>query len=103
MTDENDNVKTMVSSLADGDNVTAQSAFKDALTDKIGQALDDKRQTVANDWLNASDELEAVQDASGLDDAQDNFDAVAAVVDAEVDSEVQTEPFEIDDDQVEEK
>ena len=54
MTDENDNVKTMVNSLADGDNVAAQSAFKDALTDKIGQALDDKRQTVANDWLNAA-------------------------------------------------
>ena len=32
MTD--DNVKTMVDSLADGDNVAAQSAFKDALTDK---------------------------------------------------------------------
>ena len=67
MTDENDNVKTMVSSLADGDNVAAQSAFKDALTDKIGQALDDKRQTVANDWLNAGDTLQATQDAAGLD------------------------------------
>ena len=65
MTD--DNVKTMVNSLADGDNVAAQSAFKDALTDKIGVALDDKRQTVANDWLNSSQELEAIQDASGLD------------------------------------
>ena len=65
MTD--DNVKTMVDSLADGDNVAAQSAFKDALTDKIGVALDNKRQTVANDWLNSSQELEAIQDASGLD------------------------------------
>ena len=27
--------------------------FKNVLTDKIGQALDDKRMTVANDWLNA--------------------------------------------------
>ena len=99
----NENVTNMVDSLTNGDNVAAQDAFKSALTNKIGQALDAKRQTVANDWLNASDELEAVQDASGLDDAQDNFDAVAAVVDAEVDSEVQTEPFEIDDDQVEEK
>ena len=43
----NDNVKTMVDSLADGDNV--RDAFKNALTDKIGQALDDKRMTVAND------------------------------------------------------
>ena len=36
----NDNVKTMVDSLADGDNIAAQDAFKNALTDKIGTALD---------------------------------------------------------------
>ena len=65
MTD--DNVKTMVNSLADGDNVAAQRAFKDALTDKIGLALDDKRQTVANDWLNSSQEQEAIKDGAGLD------------------------------------
>ena len=65
MTD--DNVKTMVDSLADGDNVAAQSAFKDALTDKIGVALDAKRQTVANDWLNSSQEQEAIKDGAGLD------------------------------------
>ena len=63
----NENVVSMVDSLTSGDNVAAQDAFKSALTDKIGQALDDKRQTVANDWLNAGNELEAVQDASGLD------------------------------------
>ena len=63
----NENVENMVDSLASGDNVAAQSAFKSALTDKIGDALDAKRQTVANDWLNAGNELEAVQDASGLD------------------------------------
>ena len=65
MTDEN--VKTMVDSLADGDNVAAQDAFKSALTDKIGQALDAKRQTVANDWLNSAQDLEANKDASELD------------------------------------
>ena len=54
----NDNVKTMVDSLADGDNVAAQDAFKSALSDKIGSALDDKRMTVANDWLNAAHETE---------------------------------------------
>jgi len=98
----NDNVKDMVNSLAGGDNIKAQDAFKSALTDKIGQALDAKRQTVANDWLNAGDEFEAVQDAAGLDSigAQANFDAVAAQVDADVDDHVD---FEIDDDQVEEE
>ncbi len=45
MTD--DNVKAMVDSLADGDNIAAQDAFKTALSDKIGSALDDKRMTVA--------------------------------------------------------
>ena len=63
----NENVVKMVDSLTDGDNVAAQDAFKSALSDKIGQALDDKRQTVANDWLNSAQELEAVADAAGLD------------------------------------
>ena len=62
----NDNVKDMVDSLTGGDNVKAQDAFKNALSDKIGQALDDKRQSVATDWLNAGNELEATQDAAQL-------------------------------------
>ncbi len=90
----NENVENMVDSLASGDNVAAQSAFKSALTDKIGDALDAKRQTVANDWLNAGDELEAVQDASGLDDV--GVASVGVVGNT-------TEPFEIDDDSVEEE
>ena len=61
----NENVVNMVDSLSNGDNVAAQDAFKSALTDKIGQALDDKRQTVANDWLNAGDNFDPIQDASG--------------------------------------
>ena len=65
----NDNVKNMINSLAGGDNVKAQDAFKNALSDKIGQALDDKRQTVATDWLNAGTELQATKDAAGLDNA----------------------------------
>jgi hypothetical protein len=63
----NDNVKDMVNSLAGGDNIKAQDAFKNALSDKIGQALDDKRQTVATDWLNSAQEQEAIEDAAGLD------------------------------------
>ena len=97
----NENVTSMVDSLTGGDNVAAQDAFKSALTDKIGQALDDKRQTVANDWLNAGDNFEAIDDGSELSgtsnfspDAQDDFDAVVTSVDSEVN-------FEIDDDQVE--
>ena len=62
----NDNVKTMVDSLADGDNIAAQDAFKSALSDKIGTALDDKRMTVANDWLNAAHEIEDLDNNSVL-------------------------------------
>ena len=62
----NENVKSMIDSLVDGDNVKAQDSFKNALSDKIGQALDDKRQSVATDWLNAGNELEATQDAAQL-------------------------------------
>ena len=97
----NENVANMVDSLTGGDNVAAQDAFKGALTDKIGQALDAKRQSVANDWLNAGDEFEAAQDASGLDDvtaaSPGAIGAGAEPVDAEV------EPFEIDDESVEEE
>ena len=62
-----DNVVKMVNSLAADDNVAAQGAFKDALASKIGTALDDKRQTVAKDWLNAAQDTEAIKDAAGLD------------------------------------
>jgi len=64
----NDNVKTMVDSLADGDNIAAQDAFKSALSDKIGSALDDKRMTVANDWLNAAHETEDLEQNAQLSD-----------------------------------
>ena len=84
----NENVVNMVDSLTNGDNVAAQDAFKSALTDKIGQALDDKRQTVANDWLNAGDNFEAIDDGSELSGTS------SVSPDAQVD-------FEIDDDQVE--
>ena len=88
----NEDVVKMVGSLASGDNVAAQDAFKSALTDKIGQALDTKRQSVANDWLNAGNELEAVQDASGLDN-------VGVAPEGTVD--LKGEPIEIDDNEPE--
>ena len=86
-------VNNMVNSLVDGDNVAAQDAFKNALTDKIGQALDDKRMTVAKDWLSAGDELEATQDAAGLDnlgqDPVELEDPSEVETEAENDTEVQ--------------
>jgi len=86
-------VNSMVDSLVSGDNVAAQDAFKSALTDKIGQALDDKRVTVAKDWLSAGDELEATQDAAGLDnlgqDPVELEDPSEVETEAENDTEVQ--------------
>jgi len=64
---EVNHVNNMVDSLVDGDNIAAQDSFKSALTDKIGQALDDKRKTVANDWLNSAIEQEDIADNSSLD------------------------------------
>ena len=59
---EVNHVNDMINQLVDGDNVAAQDSFKNALTDKIGSALDDKRKTVANDWLNAAVETETEAD-----------------------------------------
>ena len=66
-TPEVNHVNNMVDSLVDGDNIAAQDSFKSALTDKIGVALDDKRKTVANDWLNSALEQEEIADNSSLD------------------------------------
>ena len=85
---EVNHVSSIIDNLDAGDNVAAQDAFKNALTDKIGQALEDKSMTVANDWLNAGDTLQATQDAAGLD---------------QVGVEDTPEPVEIDQDQEGEK
>ena len=88
MTD--DNVKTMVDSLADGDNIAAQDAFKNALSDKIGSALDDKRMTVANDWLNAAHETEDLDAGTVLSGTQEV---------EPTEQEPTQEPVEIDNDE----
>mgnify|MGYP003653825271 CR=1 FL=1 len=88
MTD--DNVKTMVDSLADGDNIAAQDAFKDALSDKIGSALDGKRMTVANDWLNAAHETE---------DLEQNAQYMKPSQEDSTEEEPVQEPVEIDNDE----
>ena len=91
----NDNVEKMVDSLAAGDNVAAQDAFKNALSDKIGQALDDKRVGVAKDWLNAADELEGIKDASGLDDIEVESEVEPVEIDSEEDEDEQPAVSEV--------
>ena len=104
----NENITNMVDSLTSGDNVAAQAAFKGALTDKIGDALDNKRQSVANDWLNAGDDFEAVQSASGLDDLGVAPEGTVDLTgqpndDVDFSGSEPTEPFEIDDEPSEEE
>ena len=71
---EVNHVNDMINQLVDGDNVAAQDSFKNALTDKIGSALDDKRKTVANDWLNAAVEQEEIADNAELDKPEEKED-----------------------------
>ena len=71
---EVNHVNDMINQLVDGDNVAAQDSFKNALTDKIGQALDDKRKTVANDWLNAAIEHEEIVDNAEMDKPEEKED-----------------------------
>ena len=101
----NENVANMVDSLSSGDNVAAQNAFKSALTDKIGDALDNKRQTVANDWLNAGNEHEEIVAGSELSNGASALDSDSAVGTSvePVDADAEVEPFEIDDESVEEE
>ena len=101
----NENVVNMVDNLTSGDNVAAQDAFKSALTDKIGQALDDKRQSVANDWLNAGNEQEEIVAGSELSNGASALDSDSAVGTSvePVDADAEVEPFEIDDESVEEE
>ena len=67
---EVNHVGSMIDNLDAGDNVAAQDSFKSALSDKIGDALDDKRKTVANDWLNSALEQEDITDNSSLLDSE---------------------------------
>ena len=94
-TPEVNHVSSMVNSLVDGDNVAAQDSFKSALSDKIGQALDDKRVDVAKDWLNAADELEGIKDASGLDDINVESEAEPVEIDSEEDENEQPAVSEV--------
>ena len=87
-----DNVKTMVDSLADGDNIAAQDAFKSALQDKIGNALDDKRMTVANDWLNAAHETEDLEKNSEMSGTPQEAEPAQEPVEIDNDEEPNEQP-----------
>ena len=64
--------------------------FKNALSGKIGSALDDKRMTVANDWLNAAHETE---------DLEQNAQYMKPSQEDSTEEEPVQEPVEIDNDE----
>ena len=46
-----ENVKDFVDSIASGDNLSAETHFKNALAKKVGDALETKRQDVAKTFV----------------------------------------------------
>jgi len=46
-----DDVKSFVNSIADGDNLSAETHFNNALAQKVGDALEVKRQEVAQSFV----------------------------------------------------
>ena len=46
-----DNVKDFISSIASGDNLAAETHFNNALATKVGDALETKRQDVAQTFV----------------------------------------------------
>ena len=46
-----DNVRSFVNSIADGDNLSAETHFNNALAQKVGDALEVKRQEVAKTFV----------------------------------------------------
>ena len=46
-----ENVKDFVSSIASGDNLSAETHFNNALSAKVGEALEVKRQEVAQSFV----------------------------------------------------
>ena len=46
--------KDIIDALSDGDNLGAETAFKDTIASKVGDALETKRKEVANTFVKTS-------------------------------------------------
>ena len=47
--------KDIIDALSDGDNLGAETAFKDTIASKVGDALETKRKEVANTFVKTSE------------------------------------------------
>ena len=63
------NVETFVDKLASGDNTGAGEAFKDAMRDKVGDALDTGRKEYASNLFNAARDVMTGQTQTPSDGA----------------------------------
>ena len=54
MADINDNTKNFIDQLSNGNNTDAGEAFKDALRDKVANALDNARKDIAGNMFNGN-------------------------------------------------
>jgi hypothetical protein len=54
--DTTDQIKDMISTIIDGDNVTAQDTFNDLIATKISSALDDRKTELAQTIFNKEPE-----------------------------------------------
>jgi hypothetical protein len=50
-----EHVKNMIDALDKDDNIEAETSFKAALTDKVGDVLDDKRKDLAKTFVRSDD------------------------------------------------
>ena len=62
MADINDNTKNFIDQLSQGNSVDAGEAFKDALRDKVANALDNARKDIAGNMFNGNIEAASHSD-----------------------------------------
>ena len=62
MADINDNTKNFIDQLSNGNNADAGEAFKDALRDKVADALDNARKDIAGNMFNGTVEAQPYSD-----------------------------------------
>ena len=62
MADVNDNTKNFIDQLASGNSADAGEAFKDALRDKVADALDNARKDIAGNMFNGTVEAQPHSD-----------------------------------------
>ncbi len=67
-----EHTKNFIDALAQGQNADAGEHFKSSLRDKVGDALDTQRTTIAQNWFNGANE-DAETKPTSLEAGEQNF------------------------------